>query len=91
MQPYCRDGQVSCSGAVCGTMGSPPANQPLIFDNDCSEPLPLNAFELTNGVAAFTMAAVVVSQDSNQTSTMSFVGTQTDLQLDPATPGCACD
>lgn len=91
MQPYCRDGQVSCEGVACGTMGSPPTNQPLVFDNDCSEPLPLDAFEFTNGVGAFTMAAVVTSQDSNQTTTMSLVGTQTTMELDPATPPCACD
>ncbi|MBW2457799.1 MAG: hypothetical protein JRI68_25060, partial [Deltaproteobacteria bacterium] len=32
MQPYCRDGQVSCAGVACGTMGSPPANAPFVFD-----------------------------------------------------------
>jgi hypothetical protein len=90
MAPYCRDGQVSCVGALCGTQGSPPANDPIVFDNDCSEPLPLNEFVFTSGIDAFTMAAVTTSQANNQTTTMAFVGTKTSATLDPATPGCAC-
>jgi len=89
--PYCRDGQVSCTGAFCGSQGSPPENQPFVFDNDCTVPLPLNEFEFTDGVAAFTMAAVVMSQDGNATTTLAFVGTETSRELDPATPGCACN
>lgn len=91
MNPYCRDGSVSCQGGLCGTSGSPPANDPFVFANDCSEPFPLNDFEFTNGVADFTMAGVVVSSDANQTTTMTFVGTQSDLQEDTNTPGCACN
>ena len=91
MKPYCRDGQVSCTGTLCGIQGSPSEGAPLVFDNDCSEPHPLNDFAFTNGVDDFTMAAATVSMDSNQTSTMTFVGTQTSKMLDPATPACACN
>lgn len=91
MDPFCQDGQVSCVGALCGTSGSPPQNQPLVFDNDCSKPHPLADFTFTNGVASFTMPAVTISQSSSQTTTMAFAGTQTDIVLDTATPGCACN
>jgi len=89
--PYCRDGQVSCEGVFCGSAGSPPSDQPFIFNNDCSEPLPLNAFELASDLSSFTMAAVVLSQDSNQTTSLAFVGTETDRQQDSTTPSCFCD
>jgi hypothetical protein len=78
--PYCRNGQVSCTGSLCGTSGSPPEGDPFVFDNDCTEPLPLNPFVFTNGVSDFTMEAVVMSQDSNQTTSLSFIGTETDRQ-----------
>jgi len=81
--PYCRDGQVSCTGSLCGTSGSPPEGSPFVFDNDCTEPLPLNAFVFTNGISDFTMEAVVMSQDSNQTTSLSFAGTETDRQKVP--------
>ena len=75
---YCRDGQVSCTGSLCGTSGSPPEGDPFVFDYDCTEPLPLNPFVFTNGLSNFTMEAVTISQDSNQTTSLSFVGTETD-------------
>jgi hypothetical protein len=77
-QPYCRDGQVSCTGSLCGTSGSPPEGSPFVFDNDCTEPLPLNPFVFTNGVSNLTMEAVTMSQDSDQTTSLTFVGTETD-------------
>jgi hypothetical protein len=82
--PYCRNGQVSCTGSLCGTSGSPPEGAPFVFDNDCTEPLPLNPFVFTGGISDFTMEAVTVSQDSNQTTSLSFVGTETDRQRIPA-------
>jgi hypothetical protein len=77
---YCRNGQVSCTGSLCGTAGSPPEGDPFVFDHDCTEPLPLNPFVFTNGVSNFTMEAVTISQDSNQTTKLSFVGTETDRE-----------
>ena len=76
--PYIRDGQVSCTGSLCGTSGSPPEGDPFVFDNDNTENLPLNPFVFTNGVSDFTMEAVIMSQDSNQTTSLSFVGIETD-------------
>ncbi|MFC1654765.1 hypothetical protein ACFL2F_03070, partial [Myxococcota bacterium] len=81
--PYCRTGQVSCTGTICGTSGSPPEGDPFVFNNDCTEPLPLNPFVFTNGISNFTMEAVVMSQDSNQTTSLSFAGTETDRQKVP--------
>lgn len=77
---YCRDGQVSCTGSLCGTSGSPPEGDPFVFDNDCTEQLPLNPFVFTNGISNFTMEAVTISQDSDQTTKLSFVGTETDRE-----------
>jgi hypothetical protein len=88
--PYCRDGQVSCAGGLCGSFGSPPANAPFVFDNDCTAALPLDDFEFGSDVSSFTMAAVVMSQDGNQTTSLAFVGTETGRELDPSTPSCAC-
>ncbi|MBW2527017.1 MAG: hypothetical protein JRI23_22745 [Deltaproteobacteria bacterium] len=88
--PYCRDGQVSCAGFLCGNFGSPPENSPFVFDDDCTEPLPLSSFVFDGGVSSFTMESVTMSQDGNQSTHLAFVGTETDRQLDPATPGCAC-
>jgi hypothetical protein len=76
--PHCRDGQVSCVGSLCGSSGLPPEDDPLVFQNDCTEPLPLNPFVFTNGVSNFTMEAVVLAQDANQTVSLSFIGTETD-------------
>ncbi len=76
--PHCRDGQVSCVGSLCGSSGLPPEGDPLVFQNDCTEPLPLNPFVFTNGVSNFTMEAVVLAQDANQTVSLSFIGTETD-------------
>ena len=81
---------MSCKGALCGTSGSPPEGKPFVFDNDCSVPLPLNAFALSNGIDNFDMAAVVTSKDANQTTTLAFHGTKTKSELDSATPACAC-
>lgn len=89
--PYCRDGQVSCTGSFCGSSGSPPEGQPFVFDNDCSTPLPLNAFVFDSGVGSFAMDPVQISHDQNQTTSLAFVGAEVDRQLDPATPSCACD
>lgn len=88
--PYCRDGQVSCQGALCGNFGSPPDDDPIVFDDDCSATLPLDDFELASDLSSFTMEAVTMSQDSNQSTYLAFVGTETSRELDPATPACAC-
>ncbi len=90
LAPYCRDGQVSCKGVLCGTSGSPKEGQPLVFSNDCATPLPLNDFVLSQGIDKLDMTAVVVSKDSNQTTTLALKGTKTESKLDAATPSCAC-
>lgn len=90
LDPYCRDGMVSCEGTVCGTQGAPPSDMPFVFADDCTEPFPLNDFEFTNGVDAFTMSAVTVSMDNNQTVTQTFVGAAVDTMIDAQTPACAC-
>ncbi|RMG93686.1 MAG: hypothetical protein D6705_18040 [Deltaproteobacteria bacterium] len=90
MDPYCRDGTVSCTGAFCGMAGSPPENMPFVFDNDCSEPHPLNPFTFQNGIDSFTSSPVVVAMDNNQTVTVTFTGTAIATEVDPNTPACAC-
>ncbi len=90
MDPYCRDGTVSCTGTFCGMAGSPPENMPFVFNDDCTEPHPLDVFTFTNGVDSFTAAPVIVSMDNNQTVTVTFQGTAVATEVDDQTPACAC-
>jgi hypothetical protein len=90
MDPYCRDGTVSCVGSFCGMYGAPPENMPFEFMNDCSVPLAVNDFVFTAGIDAFFMEPAIMSMDANQTVTIAFVGTKTDETEDPATPQCGC-
>ncbi|MCO4747302.1 MAG: hypothetical protein KC912_21060 [Proteobacteria bacterium] len=90
MDPVCQDGQISCAGSFCGTSGSPAEDSPLVINNECS-PLTIASFEFAADFSTFTMPATVVSSDSNQTTSMSYQGTQTAAVLDSATPGCYCN
>jgi hypothetical protein len=89
IEERCQDGQISCTGAVCGTSGTPPEDSPEIYDNVCSA-LPLNPFVFTSDLSAFTMAPVEIVNQSDRVVTLSFVGTQTGTILDDATPECSC-
>jgi len=84
--PYCQDGMVSCMGGFCGMFGAPPADMPIIYEDDCTTTLPLNPFTFTDGVDAFTMPPVSVDKQA----TLALVGTMTEMVLDEATPECAC-
>ncbi len=90
MNPYCRDGMVSCTGSFCGMAGSPPEDMPFVFDNDCTEPHPLAPLTFSNGIDTFTSPPIVVAMDNNQTTTVTFHGTAVAMEVDPNTPACAC-
>lgn len=89
LAPYCQDGQISCTGFLCGTSGAPPEGVPQIIDNVCTS-LSLNDFDFTGALDAFTSPAITVSSDADQTTTLTLVGTRTALVQDPLTPPCGC-
>lgn len=90
MDPVCQNGTISCEGSFCGSNGAPDEGSPIVIDNDCG-PSPLSNFEFSSDLSSFTMTATTLSSDSNQTTTMSYVGTLTDSNQDTATPGCFCN
>jgi len=85
----CQDGQISCVGAVCGQFGSPPADQPEVIDNECSD-WQINSFTFSDDLKTFDMAAATVTDESGSTTTLAFHGQVTSATLDPNPPACAC-
>lgn len=80
----CQEGQISCTGAFCGTSGSPPEDEPEIIEG--CEPWTLNDFVFSQDLQTFDMDASVVSEDSDTTTAMAFHGTFVDMEADAG--GC---
>ncbi|MEO0602659.1 MAG: hypothetical protein AAF211_14550 [Myxococcota bacterium] len=80
----CRQGEVSCTGLLCGIGGSPVEGEPEQIDN--CDPLDLNDFVFADDFATLAMTEVAVSEETGQ----DLVGTLVDLVADPDTPACAC-
>ena len=89
MANHCQNGQISCTGAFCGSAGSPPEDQPEIITDDCGDQ-PIAGFTFSDDLSSFTMPATILSQDNNATAAMSYVGTLTNSTLDANTPACLC-
>jgi len=86
---HCQNGQISCTGAFCGTAGSPPEDEPEILTDACSDQ-PITDFVFDAALESFEMETVVVSMDANATAAIQFTGTLLSAELDKATPSCLC-
>ena len=90
MDPYCLNGTITCNGTFCGMGGSPPQGMPQQFVDDCADPHPLDTFAFAGGVDTFTSPPIITSMGDGSTVTMTFAGTATSMEVDDATPACAC-
>lgn len=86
---YCQTGQVSCTGGQCGNFGSPPEGEPIVYDGCTS--MALSDFTFNEDLSTLAMAATVVNQDDNQTTSLTLVGSLVTLVEDATSPRCACD
>ena len=82
----CQNGQISCTGWMCGTSGAPPEDEPEVYNNVC-DTLVLNPFVFSEDLRSFTMEAVEIVNESDRRVTLSFNGTQSDATVEPA-PDC---
>jgi hypothetical protein len=89
MPGYCQNGTVSCTGFLCGTSGSPPADSPFVVDDECG-PLPLNGLQLSDDYETLGMTPVVLRDEDGSVLRLGLMGSQVDAVLDGATPKCAC-
>ena len=86
---YCQTGTVSCVGLLCGSMGAPAEDEPIVYDEACST-LPLATFEVEADLSTFGMPPVVIRKEDGTTTTLAFWGTLVDSSLDENPPKCAC-
>jgi hypothetical protein len=89
MADHCQNGQISCTGLLCGSFGAPAEDTPEVITDDCGDH-PLETFNFSPDLSSFTMEAVVLSQDENATAALNYVGTLVSSDLDPNTPACLC-
>jgi hypothetical protein len=86
---YCQTGTVSCIGLLCGSMGAPPEDDPIVYDEECST-LPLASFEVEPDLSTIGMPPVVVRKEAGTTTTVALSGTLIDATLDAKPPKCIC-
>ena len=86
---YCQDGTISCSGILCGTMGTPPSDDPIVYDNECGT-LPLSDFEVEADLSTLGMPPTVLQDKDGAITTLALWGTLVEATLDEDTPKCAC-
>jgi len=86
---YCQNGTISCVGLLCGSMGAPPEDEPIVYDDECST-LPLATFEVASDLSTIGMPPVVVLKEDGTTTTLAFAGTLIDSTLEGETSKYAC-
>lgn len=82
-----RQGQILCSGSLCG-LGGLPDGRPQVIDE--TEDQPISDFEFSDDLSGFTMAQTVIQQDNSSTTTWMYVGTEVSREL-VAAPACSCE
>jgi hypothetical protein len=85
----CQNGEISCSGPLCGQFGSPPSDEPEVIADECG-PQNIRAFTFSPDLSTFDMAVVSITDDGDQQTALNFHGTQVSAVLDPNPPACAC-
>jgi hypothetical protein len=89
MSDYCQNGQISCEGDFCGSFGTPPEDEPVVYDNVCTA-FPLNQFTVSSDLSTISMLPVEVSNDGTTTTAMTYEATLIDVVADPNSPACFC-
>lgn len=85
----CQNGEISCTGALCGQFGSPPADEPEVITNQCDVQA-LHTFAFNADLTVFDMPVVSITDDADSQTALNFHGTRVDAVLDPNPPPCAC-
>ena len=88
LNDYHTEGTLNCQGTFCGSFGAPPAGDTPV--NQTTNIDPFSAFTFSNDLMGFTAPDFTTSSDSNATTLMDLVGTETSRQL-VAAPACFCE
>ncbi len=87
---HCQTGEISCTGTICGSSGTPPEGEPEIFDNRCGT-LDLVDYSVAEDFSDFTAVdSVVVRENDDLVSELTAAGKAVTLVRDKNTPECLC-